>query len=212
MKQQVIDVDLDSLDRDGIAASQHTVAATGLTLNGALGTTLDYARIVGIYSSANLSAIGFTIVGTNAHGEAQSETVATGPNNSTVVSTKLYKTITSVTPDTTDGVNFVEIGTVATTLSAESDYVTVDFYLGATPTYFVDVTGTINYTISECFMNPNDFTAAQLVWMPLSAHTSKSADTVAVGTLHAAAVKVIINSYSAGAELQVYVNSGNRQD
>ncbi len=211
MKQQVIDVDLDAMDRDGICLAQNITASTALLLNGPLGTTLDYARIIGVYSGSDLSSSSFTIVGTNAHGESQTEIIATGPSSSTVVSVKLYKTITSVTPGATIASN-VEVGTVATTLSAESDYKALEHYNGSTPTYFVDVTGTINYTLSECFMDVNSYTAAELVWMPLSAHTAKTADTVAVGTLHATAVKAIANSYSTGAEMQVYINQGNRNE
>ncbi len=208
MRQQIIDVDLDAMDRDGISLAQNITAATPLLLNGPLGATLDYARIIGVYSGADLSTSTFTILGTNAHGESQTEVIATGPSGSTVVSVKLYKTITSIIPGATIASN-VEVGTVATTLSAESDFVTLDHYLGTTPTYFVDVTGTINYTISETFMDPNLNTAANLTYMPLAAHTAKTADTVAVGTLHAMGLKVIINSYSTGAELQVYINQGN---
>ncbi len=208
MKQQVITVAPGALDRDGIAQAQNITASTALTLNGILGTTLDYARIIGVYSGSDLSSSTFAIVGTNAHGEAQSETIATGPSSSTVVSTKLYKTITSITPGATIASN-VEVGTVATTLSAESDYATLEHYYGTTPTYFVDVTGTINYTLSECFMDVNNYTAAQLVWMPLTAHTAKTADTVAVGTLHATAVKLIVNSYSTSASAVAYINQGN---
>lgn len=208
MKQQIIDIDLDAMDRDGIAAAQQTTDGTALTLNGVLGTTLDYARIIGIYSGGNLSGTTFTVAGTNANGEEISEAGITGPNAGTVVTTKLFKTITSVTPAATIASD-VEVGTVATTLSAESTLFSLEAQLGTTPTYFVNVTGTINYTISETFM-PTTTAFADHVFMPLSAHTAKTADTVAVGTLHATGLKVTINSYSSGAELQVYVNQGNR--
>ncbi len=207
MVQQVVDIDLDAMDRDGIAQAQNVTAATAMTLNGILGTTLDYARIIGIYSGADVSSSAFAIVGTNSNGETQSETIATGPNAGTVVSTKLYKTITSVTPSATVAQN-VEVGTVATTLSAESIVCPLDPYLGVPPTYCVDVTGTINFTVSECFMNPFSGISS-LTWVPLTALTSKTADTVSAGTTHATAVKVIVNSYSTGAELQLYINSGN---
>lgn len=208
MRQKVIDIDLDAMDRDGIAKAQNITADTALTLNGDLGTTLDYARIIGVYSGSDLSSSSFIIVGTNAAGEAQSETIAVGPSSSTVVSTKLYKTITSVTPGATIASD-VEVGTVATTLSAETSVIPLEYSCSTTPTYFVNVTGTINYTISETFMDVYDNTFANQVFIALSAHTAKTADTVAVGTLHACGLKVIINSYSSGAELQVYVNQGD---
>lgn len=204
MRPQVVDVDLDAQDRDGIAQAQNITANTAMTLNGALGTTLDYARIIGIYSAADCSSSAFAIVGTNSNGEAQSETIATGPNAGTVVSTKLYKTITSVTPSATVAQN-VEVGTVATTLSAESKVYRLDSRKEP-PTYAVDVTGTINFTVHESFSSL-ETGIADMVWFPLTALTAKTADTVATGTTGATAMKVVVNSYSSGAELQAYISS-----
>lgn len=210
MRPHTIDIDLDAMDRDGIAEAQNLVEDTALTLDGALGTTLDYARIIGIYSSANLSAIAFIIVGTDANGSTQSETIATGPNNGTVVSTKLYKTITSVTPNTTDAVNDVEVGTVATTLSAESQIFPLNHYSGTPATYSVNVTGTINFTVYEAFCPVLSVTPSEVTgWTALSALASKTADTSSAGTLHATAVKIQVNSYSSDAELQMYILQGN---
>lgn len=108
-----------ALDRDGLAASQHTTAATPLTLNGALasggtytaadGTNCKVGHLIGVYSSANIASDIFTIVGTDPDGLAISETV-TGLNNSTVFSTKYFYTVSSVTSDTTEGSNNVEVG------------------------------------------------------------------------------------------------------
>jgi len=206
MSTKVIDVDLDALDRDGIAQAQNITASTAMTLNGALGTSLDYARIIGIYSGADVSGANFTIVGTNSNGESITESSIVGPNNATVVSTKKFKTIVSVTPDATVAQN-VEVGNVATTLSAESSVHPINFKSDTAATYYVDVTGTINYTLQECFMNPFSNTVDNLTWVSLSALTAKTADTVAAGTARATAVKILINSYSSGAELQVHINS-----
>lgn len=209
MRPQTIDIDLDALDRDGIATAQNITAATPMTLAGALGTTLDYARIIGVYSGADCSSSAFAIAGTDANGGVQTETIATGPNNSTVVSTKLYKTITSVTPSATVAQN-VEVGTVATVLSAESQIFPLNFYSGAPASYSVDVTGTINYTVYEAFCPVLSVAPSEVVgWTALSALSAKTADTSSQGTLHATAVKIQVNSYSTGAELQLYINAGN---
>jgi len=209
MRPKLIDIDLDAMDRDGIAQAQNTTASTALTLNGALGTTLDYARIIGIYSAANFSGGTFTIVGTDANGNSITESGITGPNNSTVVSTKLFKTITSVTPSATVASD-VEVGTVATTLSAESHTIPLDFYQGLAPTIAVDVTGTINFTVYETFVNVLAEGTSAAVWNSISALASKTADTTAQCTVHATALKIQVNSYSSGAELQMRIISGNR--
>lgn len=206
MKPKTIDIDLDALDRDGIAQAQNITANTAMTLNGVLGTTLDYARIIGIYSGADCSSSAFTIVGTNANGQSQSETIATGPNAGTVVSTKKFKTITSVTPSATIAQN-VEVGNVQTTLSAESQVIPINSGSDVAPTISVDVTGTINFTIQETFMDPQVSDTNTLVWNNITALASKTADTTAQCTVHARALKIVINSYSDTAELQAYIVS-----
>lgn len=211
MRLKTIDIDLDAQDRDGIAQAQTITAATAMTLNGTLGTTLDYARIIGVYSGADVSSSAFTIVGTNANGQSISETIATGPNASTVVSTKLYKTITSVTPSATVAQN-VEVGTVATTLSAESQVIPLTSRCGVAPTIQVDVTGTINFSIQETFMDPQQTSTNSIVWSTPTAFSAKTADLVAQLTVHASAMKVVINSYSSGAELQAYIATGQGEN
>lgn len=108
-----------ALDRDGIAVSQHTVAATPMTLAGALtsggkytatdGQNCRVGHLVGVYSSANIAGDIFTIKGTDPDGLALTETV-TGVNNSTVLTTNYFYTVTSVTCDTTEASNNVEVG------------------------------------------------------------------------------------------------------
>jgi hypothetical protein len=108
-----------ALDRDGLAQSQHTTANTAMTLNGALasggtytagdGSNTKVGHLIGVYSSANIASDVFTIVGTDPDGLALSETV-TGVNNSTVFTTNYFYTVSSVTNDTTEGTNNVEVG------------------------------------------------------------------------------------------------------
>ncbi len=197
-----------TMDRDGIAAAQNITASTPMTLNGALCTTMENARIIGVYSAADVSSSAFTIVGTNAHGDSISDTIAVGPNNSTVVSAKLFKTITSVTPSATVAQN-VEVGTVATTLSSESNYYVLNHYDSVAPTINVNVTGTINFTVKECFDNCFvDSISDSLIFNSISALSAKTANTTSQTTPHATAVKVQINSYSAGATLTMNIVSG----
>lgn len=203
---KIFDIDLDALDRDGICAAQTPSGASNLTLNGALGATLDYARIIGIYSGGDVSNRTFTINGTNANGETISQASITGPNAGTVVSSKLFKTITSIAISGAAAAA-VEVGNVQTTLSAEDICYPLNYRASRAPRYVVDVTGTINYTIYESF---GDLASADSqVWLALSAHSAKTADTNADGTPGAKAMKVVINSYSDTAELQCYVNQTN---
>lgn len=96
----------------GIAADTNDIAALQAPTSGtalSLGTTDLSAtpRFVTLTSAANLSAISFTIVGTNRWGDSLTE-VLVGPNANTVQSLGVYKTIVSITPN----------GTSASTVSA----------------------------------------------------------------------------------------------
>ena len=88
-------------DRDGICASQTPAGAGAVTINGALASggvaTLGAVSAVTVYSASDISNRTFDITGTDYYGAALSETGLTGPNNSTVVSSKSYKTVTAVT-------------------------------------------------------------------------------------------------------------------
>ena len=107
-----------------IAALQHTTAGTALTLAAGTGVTaglapdgsgatvyqFDVPRCVGITTSASMAGINFTIVGYDAYGQKMTQTRAGGGSATTVNTTKAFKSILSVTPDGTDGVNNVSIG------------------------------------------------------------------------------------------------------
>ncbi len=101
-----------------IAALQTTAGATALNLTstGANVVTLGqftFGMKITITSAGNESDIGFAIVGTDLSGAAASETL-TGPNATTVTSTKFYKTITSITPDGAVG-NNTSVGNAVST-------------------------------------------------------------------------------------------------
>lgn len=59
-------------------------------------------RAVSLTSTANLSAINFTIRGYDLYGNALTHTMA-GPNNGTVTSTKCFKWVASITPSGSSG-------------------------------------------------------------------------------------------------------------
>jgi len=186
---------LTALDRDGISLAQQTAGAADLTLTGAYATagvaTLESQRIVGLYSSGNLSAITFTVYGTNSDRIEISEAIA-GPNNSTVSTTQNFLTVTRVATSAAVGTD-VEVGTTGVGATAP---IILDQYL--TPfqvTLGAVVTGTVNFTVQ--YTNGNVFPATpagytSLVWL----------DTIAAGAVNATgtlttpvgAVRLQINS------------------
>lgn len=109
-----------TLDRDGISVSQTRSGAGNLTITGALATggiaKLDagvdsYGRCVGLYSAGDLSLISTTIYGYDIDGVPLVETIATGPNNSTVSGLKAFSKVTRVYVSATLG-TAMEVGTV----------------------------------------------------------------------------------------------------
>ncbi len=102
-----------------------------LTIDGSLANggsvTFPAARKVSISSVDNESAVNFTVVGTDAGGNAQQEVIA-GGNDTTVTGTKSFKTITSVTASAavTGKVELGPAGPLNTTTNSENVIVAMD--------------------------------------------------------------------------------------
>lgn len=186
------------VDDDGIAQNQTPGAAGALTLNGALGTTLDYARILVITTASNESAKTLTFLGTDANGSVITE-VVTGPNATTANTTKAYKTVTSITVSAAFTGN-VKVGTTSAVYGAayQTNNRQPDFQLG----FGCDISGTINYTIQHAFEAIQTSGTASLSWFPHSAAASKTADYSDSYLFPITATRVVINSYSSGATLK----------
>lgn len=121
------DFTMAAADRDGVCLAQTTAGAADLVIAGALATggvaTMDVPRHVSIYSAANLSAIGFTVTGTDRLGNTITEAI-TGPNATTVKGGKNFKTVTQVAADGAVGSN-VEVGSAD---EAETQWVPMNRY------------------------------------------------------------------------------------
>jgi hypothetical protein len=206
MRFKEYDVDLADADADGICASQ-TPAAGGeqnLTIDGALASggsvTLDYARQIAIVSAADDSARTFTLTGTDPQGVAQTEDV-TGGNATTVESAKYFKTITQVSVDD-DTAGAVTVGTVD---EASTQAIPINWRSESGATINVDVTGTIDFTVQETFDDIQALGFQGVQWVNITALATKTADTTSKSTVGATALRLIVNSHSSEAELQMNV-------
>ena len=89
-------------DNDGISVATTLSGAGNLTIGGVLtaagAATFNDPRRISVTSAGNDVGRSFTITGTDANGATQSETVS-GQNSATVLSTKSFKTVTSVSVD-----------------------------------------------------------------------------------------------------------------
>ena len=109
---------VDGLDADGISTTASISGAAALTINGRLTSGGSYTsgdnigQLVTITSAGDDSGITFTIVGTDAVGDAQTE-VLTGANTTTATSSGYFNTVTSITTSAATAGN-VSAGVTAT--------------------------------------------------------------------------------------------------
>jgi hypothetical protein len=136
-----------------IAALQTTAGAGNLLINGTLASggvaTLDTQRTVGLTSAGNLSAVNFTLTGTDQQGRVISEVLA-GPNANTVSSVLNYKTITSIAVSAAVGTNV----TADTVTTGSSQEIPIDLYVNQINiTLATELTGAANYTVQYTMDN-----------------------------------------------------------
>lgn len=197
MRPNTIDIDVADANLTGFASN-----VTGATFTITTTETSDgLAHQVSIRndSATDHSGKTVTLVGTDANGAALTE-VVTGPGTSaTVESAGYFKTLTSATPSATIGADTFDIGWVDEV--ASHTYI-LDWPRGNGATISVDVTGTLDFTVQETFVDVLGGVAP--VWQSISSLAAKTADTTGSSTVGATAIRIILNSYSSGAELQMY--------
>ena len=137
----------------------------------------------------------FTIVGTSASGNLQTETLL-GPDTTSVYTNLDFKTVTSVTSDATVTGNII----VGTNGIASSPWVMFDPFAFPQISLQCDAVGTVNYTVQQTLDDPNSTTnptpAADVVWFDnpnadLVAESVSRQGSYAIAPLY---VKVTLNS------------------
>lgn len=198
-------------DRDGICAAQQRVGAGSLTINGALATsgvaTLGAVSTVTLYSAGNLSAVTFTITGTDYYGCPLSESRA-GPNAGTVQSSKSYKTVTAVSTSATIGSD-VEVG-VDGTGTSRAVPLDINSTAGFQVALGLDVTGTIDATVQHSFDDPFSATydPYAATWFNHSSIAAKTSDTDGNYAYPPRAIRLKINSSTSGSAILTIVQQG----
>lgn len=209
-------LDLDPADADLTGFASNVTGATFTITTTATSDGLAHQVSIRNDSATDHSGKTVTLVGTDADGRSQTE-VVTGPGTSaTVESTKYFKTLTSATPSATIGADTFDIGWVDEFVSQT---IPLDWRQTSPPTVQVEVTGTINFdvevTVQDFRMNgaaPFDFDDQEdLAWVNDANFTAKTAALVnALALPGYRALRVVANSYSSGAELQVYISQPDR--
>lgn len=149
----------------------------------------------------------YVLTGTDQDGQVQTETLATDTTNA-VTSAKYYKTLTQVLAPSGIGAETVDIGW---TDDAVSPTYPLDWPSQANANIFVDISGTINFTVQECFGNVWVITPSTQPWSNISALASKTADTYGQSSVGATGFRVLLNSLTAGATVSYYTDQPVRR-
>lgn len=203
MRPNMIDIDVADANLTGFASN---VTGASFTIT-TTATSDGLAHQVSIRNDSvtNHSGKTVTLVGTDANDAALTEVVTAPGSSATVESTGYFKTLTSATPSSTIGADTFDIGWVD---EVASQIYPTDYKSPESMAITVDVTGTIDFTVQETFVDVLAGTTP--VWVNISALAAKTADTSSVATVGATAIRVIVNSYSSGAELQMYTSQPGR--
>lgn len=149
------------------AASSTTYVTTAQTLGAAGNLVIDgtgaeisptrrmrltgsgFARPITLTSAGNISAVNFTITGTDIRGAALSEVIA-GPNANTVSTTALFYSVTNIAANGAVGTGTsVGIGTTGKSQWYKVDYQLIPVNMGLG----INVIGTINWTVQQTTAN-----------------------------------------------------------
>lgn len=146
----------------------------------------------------------YALTGTDGDNIAQTETVATNGANA-VTSTKYFRTLTQVLAPSGIGVRTIDIGWTDDVLSPS---IPIEWRSTATAALYVDVSGTVDFTVSDTIQNIWNFTSPQnsAAWATIASLLTKTADTAGSARLGATAVRILINSLTAGATIRIDVS------
>jgi len=205
MRPITLDIDPSDADADGLADGNSSAGAT-VTLDGVLTSGGTFTSADGLAHRLNITDAGasdqttatYTVTGTDKLGNTITEAI-TGPGSTlTVESTEYFYTVTSVAIASPVGGSTVDIGTVD---EVKTQPIPINWRSEYGANVSVNVTGTLNFTVQETYV---DIQRQTPFWVDVTALTSKTADTTSSTTVAATAYQFILNSYSSGAEAQVY--------
>lgn len=163
-------------------------------------------------ATVDQSGATFTITGLDADGRVQTEAVTGPTSGATVESSKYFLEVYNVAIANGAACGTVDFGTVD---EIATKTIVLDHYQGHPPTIHADVTGTLSLTVQTSLKNPMDSDAVapyaisdqeDLSWIADGNFTTKTAsliDDLAVAGIRC--MRLILNSYSTGAEVQLYI-------
>ncbi len=205
MQPLTFDIDPDAVAADGLGAANDS-SVTTYVLDGSLTSGGSFTSADGLAHRLSITDAGaddqttstWTIIGTDQNNIALTESL-TGPGSTLTVETVGYfKTVTSVTIASPVATSTADMGTVD---EISGQTVPIDRRSGYGLNASIDVTGTLNFTVQETFV---DIQNQAPVWFDVTALTSKAAKATSSTTIGATAFRFKLNSYATGAEAQIY--------
>lgn len=188
MKPRRFSYTLAALDADGFAAGLTGVGPWTTFSAPADGT----AHQVTIANSADMRTYTFTVTGTDANGNSQTESIA-GPNATTATLTNYFKTITRISVSATIGVNTIDVGWTA--LCQTPVFVTDHAKLTG-PVVSAGIGGSITYTLQQT-ATPIFDTTLTPAWQTLGS-AGASANSLANAQAGTTAVRCTVASHTSG--------------
>lgn len=206
MQNLTFDIDPNAADADGLADANDSTGTT-FVIDGILTSGGTFTSADGLAHRLNITDAGaddqststWTVVGTDHDDNALTESLAGPGSTATVETVGYFKTVTSVAIASPVATSTADMGTVD---EVSSQTIPVDWRSGYGANIAVDVTGTLNFTAQETFVRIQEQTP---VWFDITALASKTADTRSSSVIGATAIRFKLNSYSAGAEAQIYL-------
>ena len=204
MRPKYLTFDPATEDTDGLA--NNVTAAAGVALTLAANDAGDSLAHKIIITPSGAIAGDFTITGLDADGQPQSETLASDTANA-VTSAKYYSSVTSVLAATL-GAETVDIGWVdefaSKTIPLEiyTDSGNASCQVGLTGTANFDIEGTMSDIRASYSPPPGQ---EDFIWLNDANFANKSASLSADLATNHRAIRLVANSYSAGAELELAI-------
>lgn len=220
MRPKNLDFDPADVDTDGFGDG--VTGATFTLLANDSGDGLAHQVSILNNTATDHSGKTMALVGTDADGKSQTETIAGPAGSATVESTKYFKTLLSVTPSATIGADTFDIGWVD---EFASQTIPLDFYREHAPLVGLQITGTISLDVQLTNNNPFEVGITNLKRVPLEFQLEAQDDMLWVDDDNLAAVtadahgslsdwpvkaiRIIANSYTNGAEVQATLSQAH---
>lgn len=199
----------DAPDADGLAAANSSAGAT-VTLDGVLTSGGTYTAVDGLGHQISITDAGgndqstasYTVTGVDVNGLSAAETLS-GPTSLGTVETAIYlREVTSIAIASPVAGSTVDIGTADEITSAT---IPLNWRADSDPFISVDITGTLNYTIQQTNVDIRDTP----FWLDITGLTGQTADASGFATTSTTALRIIFNSYTAGAQANIYLSQAD---